>query len=114
MAYKMRLVLQSINERKEAKEARSYFKTGALVCPRCGGKPKNCTSRWPELPGWSRVLGGDSGPLDSRYGDRLHEGAQQPVLSRKAKGQRLPESGVHDDQALLRRRETHSTMLLTH
>ena len=61
-----------------------------------------------------RALGGYSGPLDSRSDDGLHRGNQQPVLSREAQGARVPVGRIHDHCALLRRRETHPTVLLTH
>jgi hypothetical protein len=38
----------------------------------------------------------------------------QPVLGREAKGSWLSGGGVHDRHALLRRWETHPTVLLTH
>ena len=61
-----------------------------------------------------RALGGNLGPPDSRADDGLHGGAQQPVVGRKAKGPRVPDGRIHDRYALLRRRETHPTVLLTH
>ncbi len=59
-------------------------------------------------------IGGDFGPLDPTPDDRLQGGIQQRVLSHKAKGSRVPHGGKHDGHALLRRRKTHSTELLTH
>ena len=64
-------------------------------------------------PDGRRALEGNLGPLDSRADDRLHGGAQQPVLGREAKGSWVSDGGVHDRHALFRRRETHSTVLLT-
>jgi hypothetical protein len=60
------------------------------------------------------AFGVNLGPLDSRTDYRLHGGAQQPVLGREVKGLWLPDGGVHDRQALLRRRQTDPTVLLTH
>ena len=65
-------------------------------------------------PDGRRAFGGNLGPLDSRPDDRLHGGTQQPVLSREAQGARVPDGGIHDNHALLRRRETYPTVLLTH
>ena len=45
---------------------------------------------------------------------RLHGGSQQPVLGREAQSPRVPDGGIHDRHALLRRRETHPPVLLTH
>ena len=59
-------------------------------------------------------FGGNLGPLDSRSDDRLHGGSQQLVLSREAQSSRVPDGGIHDRHALLRRRETHPPVLLTH
>ena len=53
MAYQLRLVLQGIYERKDAGGG-SCSKTSALRCTKCGGRLENCSSRWPELPGWSK------------------------------------------------------------
>jgi hypothetical protein len=54
------------------------------------------------------------GQLDSRPDDRLHGGSQQPVLSREAQGARVPDGGINDQHALLRCREAHPAVLLTH
>ena len=61
-----------------------------------------------------RALGGYSGSLDSRSDDGFHGGTQQPVLGCEAQGPRVSVSRIHDHCALLRRRETHPTVLLTH
>jgi hypothetical protein len=61
-----------------------------------------------------RAFGGNPGPLDSRSDHRLHGGTQQPVLGCEAQGPRISDSGIHDHHALLRRRETHPTVPLTH
>ena len=61
-----------------------------------------------------RALGRYSGPLESRSDDGLHGGTQQPVLGCEAQGPRVSVGGVHDQHALLRRRETYPTVLLTH
>ena len=68
----------------------------------------------PCRPDNRRALGGYSGPLDSRADDGLHGGTQQPVLSCDAQGPRVSIGRIHDNHALLRRRETHPTVLLTH
>ena len=60
-----------------------------------------------------RALGGNLGPLDSRADDGLHGGTQQPVLGCEAQGPRVSDGRIHDHCALLRRRETHPTVLLT-
>jgi hypothetical protein len=68
-------------------------------------------------PSWQdgrQSLGGDPVPLDSWFDDRTHGGAQQPVISREAQGPRVSDLEVHDRNDLLRRRETHPTVLLTH
>ena len=58
----------------------------------------------PCRPDDRRAPGGYSGQLDSRSDDGFHGGTQQPVLSREAQGARVPDGGVHDQHALLRRR----------
>ena len=68
----------------------------------------------PSCPDGRRALGGNLGPLDSRSDDRLHGGSQQLVLSREAHSPRVPDGGIHDRHALLRRWETHPTVLLSH
>jgi hypothetical protein len=60
------------------------------------------------------AFGGDLGPLDSMPDDRLHGRTQQPVLSGEAQGSWVLDGGVHDRDALLLRRETDPTVLLTH
>jgi len=60
-----------------------------------------------------RALGGYSDSLDSRSDDGLHGGTQQPVLGCVAQGPRVSVCRVHDHHALLRRRQTHPTVLLT-
>ena len=68
----------------------------------------------PCRPNDRRALGGHSGPLDSRSDDGLHGGTQQPVLGCEAQGPRVSVGRIHDNHALLRRRETHPTVMLTH
>ncbi len=60
------------------------------------------------------ALGGNLGPLDLRADDRLHGGSQQLVLSREEQSPRVPNGGIHDRHALLRRRETYPPVLLIH
>ncbi len=68
----------------------------------------------PSRPDGRGALGGNLGPLDSRADDRLHGRSQQLVLSREAQSTRVPDGGIHDCHALLRRRETPPPVLLTH
>jgi hypothetical protein len=41
----------------------SCSETGARGCRRCGAKPENCSSRWADLPEWSRVTWRGSWPI---------------------------------------------------
>ena len=68
----------------------------------------------PSGPDDRESFGGDPDSLGSRADNRLHGGTQQPVISREAQGPWVPDGGVHDNHALLCRRETHPTVLLTH
>ena len=68
----------------------------------------------PSRPDGRGALGGNLGPLDSRSDDRLHGGSQQLVLSREAQSPRVPDGRIHYRHTLLRRRETHPTVPLTH
>ena len=68
----------------------------------------------PCRPDDRKALGGYSGPLESRSDDGLHGGTQQAVLGCEAKGPRVSVGGLHDHHALIRRRETHPTVLLSH
>ncbi len=68
----------------------------------------------PSCPDGRRAFGGNLGPLDSRSDDRLHGGSQQLGLNREAQSPRVPNGGIHDRHALLRRWKTHPPVLLTH
>ncbi len=79
-----------------------------------GANRRTARADGPSCPDGRRAFGGNLGPLDSRSDDRLHGGSQQLVLSREAQSPRVPDGGIHDRHALLRRRETHPPVLLTH
>ena len=67
----------------------------------------------PSRPDGRRAFGGNLGPLDSRSDDRLHGRSQQLVLSREAQSPRVPDGGIHDRHALLRRWGTCTTLPIT-
>ncbi len=79
-----------------------------------GANRRTARADGPSCPDDRGALGGNLGPLDSRSDDRLHGGSQQLVLSCEAQSPRAPDGGIHDRHALLRRRETHPPVLLTH
>ena len=105
IAYEMKLVLQGICEWKDAEVARKLFgnwcpwvqslraKTGELLEPMARAARMIGSHLEGSLTHWARGL--TTG---------LHGGTQQPVLSRKAQGPWVPDGGVHDRNALLRRR----------
>jgi transposase len=115
MDHEMRLVLQGIYERKDVREARKLFRNWCAWVQAMRGQtgellePMARTARMIEghleeiLAHWTRGLM-----------IAFMEGSQQPVLSREAAGTRIPDGGVYDGHALLRRRETHPPVLLTH
>jgi hypothetical protein len=78
-----------------------------------GANRRTARADGPSCPDGRRAFGGNLGPLDSRSDDRLHGGSQQLVLSREAQSPRVPDGGIHDRHALLRRRETYPPVLLT-
>jgi hypothetical protein len=55
-------------------------------------------------PDHQKALVGDVSPLDSRADNDLDGGAEQPLLSFKAKGHRVPDRKIHDRYAVLLRR----------
>ena len=55
-------------------------------------------------PDHRRALVGDVSPLDSRADNDLDGGAEQPLISFKAKAHRVPDRKIHDRNALLLRR----------
>ncbi len=61
-----------------------------------------------------RVPGGYFGTLDSRPHDGLYRRTQLPVLGSGMQGPRILVVRILDHYALLRRRKTHPTVLLTH
>jgi hypothetical protein len=62
-AYRMRLVLQGSYEREDAEEARKFFRNWCAWVHSIGGRLENCSSRLPELSGWSRVTWKGSWPI---------------------------------------------------
>lgn len=64
-------------------------------------------------PDEPRALGEYSGPLDSRFDDALHKGAQKLFLGDKASGPLTPLGGVHDCHVLLSRRVNYLIELVT-
>jgi hypothetical protein len=81
-----------------------------------GGVPNRRTAQadGPSCSDGRESLGGALGPLDPRSDEHLYGRSQQPDLSSEAQGSWLPEGGIHHLHALLHRRATHSTELLTH
>ena len=79
-----------------------------------GAKRRTARADGPSSQHGRGSLPRDPGQMGSRVDDHLHGGTQQLVLDREAQGPRVSVCGIHDHHALLRRRETYPTVLLTH
>jgi len=79
-----------------------------------GANRRTARADGPSCPDGRGSRARNLGALDSRSDDRLHGGSQQPGLGREAQSPRVPDVGIHDRHALLRRRGTHPTVPLTH
>ncbi len=85
---------------------------GARWCMQCGSKPMKYPRRKPDMLRWSRVTWKDRSPLSFSADKRHNAVSQRAVPGRKAQGWLLPDDGVNDRHALLRRRATDHSMLL--
>jgi hypothetical protein len=115
MAYEMGLVLQGIYARKDGEVARKLFRNWCAWVHAMQGQ----TGELLELmAGTARMVEGHLEGILAHWTRGLmtaiHGGAQQPVLGREALSPRVPDGGIHECLALLRRRKTHPTVPLTH
>ena len=114
MAYEMRLVLQGIYQWKDAEVAKKMF---GNWCAWVKAMREQAGELLEPMARAARMIEGHMegilGLLESRPDDRLPGGTQQPVLSREAQGARVPDGGVHDQHALICRREARRAVRLT-
>lgn len=111
LAYEMRLVPQGIYERRDAVEARKLFRNWCAWVQAMRGQTGELLEPMARV---ARMIEGHLEGILAHWTRGLTTVFMEGPLSREAQSSRVPDGGIHDRHALLRRRETHPPVLLTH